>query len=107
MNEEKTLRNLRYLAKKMGLSILTGLSDTARPNLDGEWKIGKYGRKYRQAYVDMKGYAIRNNRTGELITPINRHEITRSGSSRFVSDITIVELESIIEDLYKNWKNRI
>lgn len=100
MDEKKRLEKIRRIARKMNLSIVTGETEQFRPNEDGEWKTDKYGRKYKRAFVPVKGYAIRNNFTGEIITPVLNTRITDAGALKIISDITIDVLDEMVNQLW-------
>ena len=106
MSEEKTIRHLRYLAKKMGLSIVTGESENISVFNTGRWKIDEYGRCYRAAFVNAKAYALIRNDNGEIITPIEGIKPTKSGHGKVISDITIEKFEQIVNDLWDVWRKQ-
>ena len=89
MSEEKKLRHLRYLANKMGLSIVTGESENIFVSNMGRWQTDESGRRYRRAFVHAKTYALKRSDSGEIITPIERIKNTKSGHEKIISDITL------------------
>lgn len=103
MSEEKKIRHLRYLANKMGLSIVTGESEHTFVRNTGRWQTDEYGRSYRAAFVHAKAYALMRNDNGEFITPIEGIKPTKSGHGRVISDITIEKLEQMVNDLWDAW----
>ena len=106
MSEEKKIRHLRYLANKMGLSIVTGESEHTFVRNTGRWQTDEYGRSYRAAFVHAKAYALKRADNGEIITPIEGIKLTKSGNEKIISDITIGKIEQMVNDLWDVWRKQ-
>ncbi len=106
MSEEKKIRHLRYLANKMGLSVVTGESENIFVHNTGKWRTDEYGRRYRAAFVNAKAYALKKADNGEIITPIEQIKLTKSGHEKIISDITIEKFEQMVNDLWDVWRKQ-